>query len=282
MQEVYERYMKTHEFSNNSVETYTRNIESFLNHVAKPECEVNSNDIDCWIEGMSNYSSATINQKIACVKSYFDILVEYNLVAQNPIGKRTAKPKVVNKEKHHMTSEQVRAMINSAHSTKMKAIISLAASSGLRVGELTNLTLNDYKTMRSNGEHKMYIVGKGNKRAPVIFNEQSCCLIDDYIKIRDDRGTGCEYLFVSREGNRIARNNLNASLKIVARDAGISWYEQFCPHQLRAATATILSDRDVPVMQIRDIMRHSSVSTTNRYVKLSEQNVENNVMSISF
>ena len=274
-------YMRIEHFSPNSVETYTRNINQCLDYIGKPETEINAIDIMDWKESLDGYSSATIAQHISSVKSYFDFLTDYDIIAKNPTTKLKA-PNIVNKEKHHMTIDQIRDMIKACRSSRDRAIVILAASSGMRVSEFTGLTVSQYKNMRANNSHKIRIVGKGNKAGDVIINEESCRAIDDYLKTRDDCGTGCDKLFLSAQGNQIARNHLNETLKSTARRAGISWWKDMSNHQLRSACATINSDRNVPVAQIRDIMRHSSITTTNRYINGDEDIVEANVMDISF
>ena len=274
-------YMRIENFSINSVESYTRNIEQCLNYINKPETEINSLDIMSWKESLNGYSSATIAQHISSVKSYFDFLTDYDIINKNPTTKLRI-PNIVNKQKHHMTVDQIKDMVKACRTSRDRAIIILAASSGMRVSEFTGLTINQYKNMKANNSHKIKITGKGNKTANVIINEESCKFIDDYLKTRNDHGTGCDKLFLSEQGNQIARNNLNCTLKSVAKRAGISWWKDMSNHQLRAACATINSDRNIPVAQIRDIMRHSSIITTNRYIKSDEENVETNVMELSF
>ena len=274
-------YMRIEKFSPNSVEVYTRNINQCLTYIGKPETEINSIDIMEWKESLDGYSSATIAQHISCIKAYFDFLTDYDIITKNPTAKLKI-PNVKNKQKHHMSAEQIRDMVNACDNSRDRAIIILGASSGMRVSEFTNITLNQYKNMRANNSHKITIVGKGNKTGNVFFNEESCKYIDDYLKTRDDHGTGCNKLFLSHWGNQIARNNLNNTLKSIAKRAGISWYKDFSCHCLRAACATINADRNVPITQIRDILRHSSITTTNRYIKPSNDIIEANVMEMSF
>ena len=271
-------YMKAEKFSAGSIKIYTRNINACLEYLGKPDDEVTELDLMEWKESLDCLSSAYMAQKITCIKTYFKFLKRHHFIESNP-AEDLDSVHVTNKEKHHMTAEQVRAMMDAASNIKMKAMISLMASTGLRVSEATGITLEQYNTMKSNHDDFIYIFGKGNKKRPIFFNQQSQELIDKYIKVREH---GEDYLFLSREGNHIARNNFSNSLKVVARDAGIPWAEDFCPHQLRVAFATIQADHGVPVTQIRDGMGHASVETTNRYLKSSEQDVKQNVMSMSF
>lgn len=271
-------YMRAEKFSAGSVKVYTRNINECLKYLDKPEAEVTELDLMAWKESLDGLASATIAQKITCAKTYFKFLKRHHFIESNP-AEDLESVKITNKEKHHMTAEQVKAMMDVAGSIKMKAMIALMASTGLRISEVTGITLEQYNTMKVNHDDFIYIFGKGNKKRPIFFNQQSRELVDRYIKVRE---RGEDYLFLSREGNKIARNNFSNSLKVVARDAGIPWAEDFCPHQLRVAFATIQADMGVPVTQIRDGMGHASVETTNRYLKASEQDIKQNVMSMSF
>ena len=277
-------YMRIEHFSPNSVETYTRNINQCLDYIGKPDSEITAIDIMNWKETLEGYAKNTIAQHISSVKTYFEFLKDYNLISINPT-EALKVPKITEndyKQKHHMTIEQIRDMVKACRNSRDRAIVILAASSGMRVSEFTGITIDQYKNMRDNHSHKIQITGKGNKVANVIFNDESCDAIDDYLKTRDDHGTGCDKLFLSEQGNQIARNNLNNTLKSTARRAGISWWREMSNHCLRASCATINADNNVPINQIRDILRHSSITTTNRYIRPSNDNVEINVMNMKF
>lgn len=279
MNKMFNMYMKSERFAESSAHEYTVIINDFLNYVGKAETEITVEDVAEWRESLEVYSTATIAKKITCVKTYFRFLEDYDVIEKNPT-KRLRSPEVVNKEKHHMTIGQVSAMVNACTNLRDRAIIILAATSGMRVSEFTNITLDQYNAMRSEGKHRFNIVGKGNKTAPVVINEEACEAIDKYLKVRCDYGTGNRNLILSDTGKTLSDKVANQMLKRVAKAAGIEWYEDMTCHQLRAATATILSDAGIPVMQIRDVMRHANASTTNRYIKASSEEIENNVMGI--
>ena len=135
--------------------------------------------------------------------------------------------------------------------------------------------------MKANGNNVIKIVGKGNKERFVPFNQETQIAIDNYIKSRNMGIVHSDKLFLSHHGNNIARNNLSLTLKGIAKRAGIPFWDEICNHAMRSACASIYGEAGVPVAQIRDLLGHSDLSTTSRYMKTSVENVSNTVMNMS-
>lgn len=268
------------EYAENTDRVYTKNVQKFLSFVNKLEQDVTPLDIVEWKAELVNegLSSASIALALTSVNVYYKFLVSMEIVAKNP-AQSIKKPKVNNKVKHYMDMDMVEDMVLHAKTLRDKAIVLTFATTGMRVSELTSLTVDQYESMKVDGVNFINIIGKGNKERPVYFNDEVIRAIDDYL---DHRQIDSEYLFSSGRGGQIARNNLSNTLKVIARNAGIPFWQDICNHALRSAAATIYCEQGVPVTVVRDLLGHSSLMTTNRYVKTNTASVSNAVMNMKF
>ena len=285
MNENFVTYLKSEEKSEATIRVYVRNVGYFLDYVGKNDVDVTTMDVISWKESLisKGNSSATIHQYLASIKTYYDFLETVNLVEKNPVAK-IKSVKVKNKEKHYMSQDMIQAMLDKTTNDRDYAIVLTMVSTGLRVGELTNITLAQYEEMRVDGRNFIKTIGKGNKEHKVFFNEHMIKAIDKYIEnFRDSRpNISTDALFVSHWGGKIYPNRLSETLKTLARNAGIPFWQDVCNHALRSACASILSDAGAPVATIRDVLNHASIVTTNRYIKTAENSVEDAIMAMNF
>ena len=274
-------YLKSRQRSENTIKAYIKNIGNFFEFVSKPDNEVTAFDVMNWMNSLSDKSSSTVCQMLSSVKAYFDFLFTFELIEKDPAA-RIKPPHKTNKPKQYMNAKMVKDMITCCSCSRDRAILYTYASTGLRVSELIGLTLKQYQDMKANGNNVIRIVGKGNKERFVPFNQETQIAIDDYIKSRNMGIVHSDKLFLSHHGNNIARNNLSLTLKGIAKRAGIPFWNEICNHSLRSACASIYGEAGVPVVQIRDLLGHSDLSTTSRYMKTSVENVSHTVMNMSF
>ena len=267
-------------YATNTCTSYFKNIETMLNFVGKPENEITKSDILLWLSEMNNQglSNSSRKQHLDSAKAYFKYLTEEELITKNPtIGTKVLN--VSNKAKHHMDIEMMKNMVDHAKTNRDKAIIILYATSGMRVSELTGLTIQQYMKMKANGDNKIEIVSKRDKHRFVYFNAQAQEAIDKYLPMRVN--ANCDALFITNQGNPIARNNMNLALKKIAKDAGVPFWEDMCNHQLRAGCATTYYENGMGLHDLQNLLGHSDVSTTLRYTKSSDDNVCRQVMNMN-
>lgn len=281
IRDEYFTYMKSLKRSAGTLFEYRRHLEKFFEDVGKSENEMTSFDVMSWVESLSNYSSATINQNLSIVKSYFDFLELFGYIDRSPASKVKA-PVIKNKPKHYMEASMISDMIRACQSVRDKAIISLYASAGLRVSELMGLTVTQYEEMKSNNVNYIVISGKGDKKRSIPFNDETIGFIDSWLRERKEIRTEHDNLFITNQGNPIATSNMNTILKRVAKRAGIPFASDMSNHQLRAACATIYAEKGVPIEDVRDLLGHTSIDTTSRYIKSSVERVNNMVMESCF
>lgn len=248
---------------------YKRVINNALNYIKKGVRDINAADLIEWSNSLSAYSSATQNQYINAIKSFFEFLVDIDYIDKNPARKLKLK-KVVNKPKDVVNDEEVKCMLKMASNKRDKAIISVLFSTGMRVNELINLKLDDLTN------ESIYILAKGGVYREVFINEDCMNNISAYL---DDRKYS-EYdnLFISNQGTPMKEANINSMLKKIAKRCGID--KNITPHSLRHTFVTDIAAK-YGVEVARDAVGHANLSTTNRYIHTNRKQIKDAMMAIS-
>lgn len=278
MNQNYITYLESQRRSPLTIANYTKYINMALEYIHKPENEITYMDLVAWKNTFANLKPNSQNIRIAAVKNYFGFLKKAGITTSNP-AEELEKQKVRDcdvKQKPYIEAHYLRDMVNHARTLRDKAIILLFATTGLRVSELTGITLEQYKNMSGNNGRELAIVGKGNKTRRVYINDETKMAIDCYLTARPRS----EYnnLFLSFQGGPIHSNNLSQTLKNVAKNAGYPQWKDICNHALRAAFATTKAEQGVPLTTIQSAMGHAKLDTTLIYIKRN-QNVINDAMA---
>ena len=279
MNELFIMSLKAKHRSEGTIKEYTKAVNHCLSYVNKQEAEIKPIDLELWQSSMSNLSSASVAQRTSAIKEYFKFLYRNEFISRNPADMLEA-PSIKNREQSALDGEQVRSMINAATNLRNKAIITMLAQTGLRIHELANITLEQYKNRSGN---VLVIRGKGDKDRLVGLADETIKLIDSYVA--NERKDGCEYLFVGNRGNKMDGKNTSAMLKVCAKKAGIENWEELhiSNHTMRRTFATMMSEADVPIEVISKAMGHSSVQiTASKYIKRTEQRAINAMSVVNF
>lgn len=278
MNQNYITYLESQRRSPLTIANYTKYINMALEYIDKSEDKITYMDLISWKNTFANLKPNSQNIRIAAVKNYFGFLKKAGVIAINP-AEELEKQKIRDcdvKQKPYIEAHYLRDMVDNARTIRDKAIILLFATTGLRVSELTNITIEQYKNMSGRDGRELTIVGKGNKTRRVYINDEVKEAIDAYLLSRPT--SNCQNLFLSFQGGIIHSNNLSQTLKNVAKNAGYPQWQDICNHALRAAFATTKAEQGVPLTTIQSAMGHAKLDTTLIYIKRN-QNVINDAMA---
>lgn len=273
MNESYINYLRNNQKSENTIRVYQIHIKQMLEVVNKPENEITRLDLEDWRSTIAHLSSSSVKGKVEAVKSYFKFLKRMGLIENNPTDDMET-PKVVNKQKEYLSEEMVDSMIAIAN-VRQKAMLMFLKVNGSRVSEMTNITIDQYNTMKQT-DGVINIMAKGRVYRNIIFTNSMIEAIDNYLATRDD---DCPYLFASEWGNHINSNNLNQTWKRLAYKAGIPFWQNIGSHYFRMSCATSLLEKGMPVEEVRDHLGHSSIAVTNTYAKSCPANIRKKIAS---
>lgn len=157
-----------------------------------------------------------------------------------------------------------------------RAILELFYSSGLRLAELVDLDLEDI-----NMENLSLFVkhGKGDKQRVGFFGKPCVAAIDRYLNearpwLLEDQQTGA--LFLNRYGRRVGGRSVEVMVKRYAKLAGIT--RPVHPHMLRHSFATHLMENGAGVVQIKELLGHASLHTTQIYTSVTQLEAKRSFM----
>lgn len=276
---AYVNYMKAEKMSENTMRGYTNHINQMLKTIDKPEQDITYLDLIDWKAGIANQASATVANKIAAVKSYFGFLANAEIINNNPSLKLTRPTNIKNKEKPYMSEEDAKMLIKYARTPRDEAMFKFLLSTGVRFCEMANITIEQYKQAMEFDRTIELPVTKGDKGGKIFINDSAAEAIKLYLRMRDD---DCPYLFASEKAHKLSDNSVSHTIKVTARRAGLPYWSDLSCHGLRAACATIMNDKNVPVGTINKVLRHSSLSVTTRYIKTSQNNINNATALMEF
>lgn len=275
----YTNFMKAEKMSENTMRVYTNHINQMLDSIGKPEQNITYLDLVDWKAGIANQASATVANKVAAVKSYFQFLTDVGVVKADPSINLKRPKNIKNKEKPYISEDDAKALVAYARTPRDKAMFKFLLSTGVRFCEMANITIEQYKKAMQGNREIDLAVTKGDKGGKIFINQSTEQAIERYLRVRDD---DCPYLFVSYQNHRLSDNCVSQTIKSTARRAGLKYWNELSCHCLRAACATIMSDKNVPVATISKVLRHSSLAVTTRYIKTSQDNINNATALMEF
>lgn len=152
-----------------------------------------------------------------------------------------------------------------------RAILALLFSTGLRISELTALSIDDVDLSRD----EFSVRGKGDKIRVVFLSDQAKQAIRDYLKARKDMH---DALFVQYGKNAKNANDLRLSpravqrmLKHYAAKAGIT--RKVTPHVIRHSFATDLLSNGADLRSVQALLGHAHIGTTQVYTHVTDKHL---------
>lgn len=275
----YLNYMKAEKMSANTMRAYSQHINQMLDYVGKDETNITYLDLIDWKASISDLSSATVANKIAAIHNYFQFMLNAGLIVDDPSKNIKRPSNIKNKEKPYISEEDAKLLVDYARTERDKAMFRFLLSTGVRFVEMANVTIEQYKDAMATDRIIALSVTKGDRGGNIYINESTQAAIDRYLRTREDN---CPYLFASFRDNQLSDNSVSHTIKTAARRAGLPYWNELSCHCLRAACATIMSDKGVPVATISKVLRHSSLSVTTRYIKSSQDNINNATALMNF
>lgn len=169
-------------------------------------------------------------------------------------------------QRRFYTAEEVASVVAGADLVT-GLMIRVMFETGMRIAELVRLKVSDFEGRR------VRFVGKGRKVREVYVTEETLRLLNSYILRFGVTG----YLWgvyedgLTCNGEPPTVNTVRLKLRRAFAGAG---FEGFYPHALRHSFATNLQVRGASVSEIKEMIGHSSVATTERYLHGFEGRLE--------
>lgn len=264
-------------YSENTIVSYQNDLKKALIFFKNDFNNLTKKDIQNYIRQLSKQeSSASVSRSISTLKSLYKFL-ELNKYAKNNPLTTITNPKTPKKLPKVLSEEEVDKLLDINLKTdfdyRNKAMLELMYSSGLRVSELINLTVNDIDLINSS----VRIFGKGSKERIVPLNDYAIEALNNYISNHRrslfKHGEN-NYLFLNNHGNKMTRQGFFKTLQKIAKEKGIK--SELSPHTLRHSFATHLLKHGADLRSIQELLGHSDISTTQIYTHITSEKLQKN------
>lgn len=255
-----------------TVLAYGKDVEQLITFVAEQHkyepSVVNEQDIENFKVSLKNekYTSKSISRKINSIKSFFRFLQLKHYVSDNPATHvshpryEVAPPRVLSKLEYRALRDACRDDV------RLSSIIEVLLQTGMRIGELANLQIDDVDLKKKQVNIRAY---ESRDERMVPLSDAAVKAIESYLAVRpkaDDKT-----LYLTKTGNPFLVRNIRTAVDRYFRIAGIEnakvndLRHTFIIHQLRAGT---------PITYVSKLVGHKRLSTTEKYLKLMEGTVE--------
>ena len=222
---------------------------------------VSQEDIEDYVAYLvsKKYEYSSICRILSSLSSFFGHFIKKGLLQVNPVSKvRRPRPSYHQREALDM-SIVYRVVTQPNLSDSTRALISLISESGLRIGEVMQLTINDIDIEC----HQIKVSGKGRSFRMAFFGDMTARYLQKYLNGRSFSGR----LFP------LSRRQYNWDIYHACKPfAG----EHKCsPHILRHTFATECLSKGMPMDVLMLTLGHKSIDTTMLYTHCQSARVEN-------
>jgi integrase/recombinase XerD len=256
----------------------------YLKNAQKDSLNVEVSDLNSYVIKLSSagISPRSIARKISAIKGYYNFLLSEKIIKDNP-AMNVDRPKFSSKLPNYLTDEEFKLLAEYLMSSKnvdairLKAMILMIYSSGLRVSELISLKISqfdiDLDLMKLKSE-QIIVKGKGSKERIVLLSSSAVRALEEYLTLRENfinhnSSIQQRYLFPSiSSAGYMTRQNFALLLKKVAFLAGLN-PDKISPHVLRHSFATKLLSSGADLRVVQELLGHSDISTTQIYTHVN-------------
>ena len=267
----------------NTLCAYKRDLSFYLDYLSSRKVGLVDADFDHVADYKkiltgSGKSVATVSRSMSSLRSFYKYLVANNFIETNPT-REIKNDKTEKKFFEVLTEDEIDALLAQPDTSDFKgkrdkAMLEVLYATGVKVSELMAFDVSDVNLKMG------YIRCKTNNNADndrvILLYPTAVKELEDYIKharkyfVTDGNETA---LFVNVNGDRMTRQGFWKLLKSYADAAKIN--KSITPHTLRHSFATHLLENGADIHDIKEILGHSDISSTQVYSDFIKSRLNN-------
>ncbi len=285
-------YFSTCQRSPKTIEAYRLDLHQFAEFAgARVRLKgIGPDALERWAARLrkDGYASTSIRRKFASLKVFFHYWERRGEIERSPawrlrldLAPEEKLPSVLSLEESDRLLAQARCEIESSPrrldgptdrrflALRNLAIVELLFATGMRVGELTSLRVDDI-----DGQKRRFVInGKGSRqRIAMLLDDHSHGAIMAYRKHRVSLAADTDALFINLFGRALSTQGVAYNISRLARAAGIG--RRITPHMLRHTIATLLLRQGADIRVVQVFLGHASITTTQRYTHVSRAHMQ--------
>jgi site-specific recombinase XerD len=284
-------YFSTCKRSIKTQEAYRIDLGQLKMHLGAeaPLSGVGPDALECWATALqgTGYAAVSIRRKFATARVFFAYWVRKGELDKSPLWKirldlgrehvlpRSLTPADAKRfmEEAWRDAEVVACPAHSPADPGFLHLRNIAAleilfATGMRVGELVNLTLRDW----GEDDQTFIVRGKGSRqRLAFLPDDRSFRAVQLYMTHRKAMNIGHEALFVNFAGKQISTQGISRVVAETASAAELT--RKVTPHMIRHTVATLLLRYGADIRIVQEVLGHASIATTQRYTHVSKEHL---------
>ena len=218
------------------------------------------------------YANGSICRKLSAIRSFYKFLCREGITSSNPAA-YISSPKRRRRLPSFLSQEQATSLMDSPQrpttlGLRDRAILETLYGSGIRLRELAGLDLSHLDL----ANNLIRVKGKGGKERIVPLGRSAGLAIRRYLEKRESLHPKGKALFLNYRGGRLSPRWIEllvkGYLRKVSEDGSLS------PHSLRHSFATHLLDRGADLRAVKELLGHSSLSTTQIYTHITAERIK--------
>ena len=254
--------------SDRTIKYYRVTIEHLLKNVVSPIRKITTEMMRAYLvdyQKINNCGKTTVDNIRRNISSFFSWLEEEDYILKSPM-RRIHKIKTQKTVKNIISDEEIEKLRDNCKNIRDTAMIDLLYSTGIRVGELVKLNIEDIDF----SERECVVFGKGDKERRVYFDAKSKIHLKNYIESRKDNNPA---LFVTLNApyDRLKISGVEIRIRELGRMLNL---EKVHPHKFRRTMATRAIDKGMPIEQLQQLLGHKRIDTTLQYAMVKQSNVK--------
>lgn len=275
-------YYLTYEknYSNYTITNYQKDLFHFLEFLDQEYITFKQIDYPCirlYLKKLYdlNLTKKTIARKISTLRSFFKYLQSEKYIKKNPMTliSNPKLDKTLPKFLYEGDLEEILNIpdINTPLGIRNLLILELLYSTGIRVGELVHIKLNDIDKKSK----RIKILGKGNKERYVLYGDNLQNIIDLYLKeakpkLEKNKTT---HLLLNKNGGPLTDRGVRLIIDSIMKQSSVKL--KVSPHVLRHTFATHMLDNGADIKVVQELLGHENLATTQIYTHLSNERLRN-------
>jgi len=290
-------YFATHERADKTIRAYKSDLCQFKAFVGTRLLltSITSETIESWSSHLKsrNYAPASVRRKVVALRVLVSYWMRKGIIRESPFwrvqlsyGRTEQLPRSLTEREIHMLLATARQVVGSPENMKVGlsgptptsagykairnlAIVELLFATGMRVGEVSGLTLSDYVS----DEAAFTVCGKGGvHRLAFVVDHFSLSVLQQYIKLRLSINVTSSALFLNHCGGKLSTQGIANLLSKLGSKANLG--RHITPHMLRHTVATLLMRNGVDIRVVQEFLGHASIATTQRYTHVSKEHLK--------
>ena len=272
----YLEYLKFQKnYSDYTIENYKHDIIEYLEYLNKES--LNYKDIEysdirfylMFLKDERHDNNTSINRKLSSLRGFYKFLANENIVKTN-VFSLVNGPKKSKKLPRYFEYNELEELFNVPDTRtplgqRDSLILEMLYATGVRVGELVNIKVNDIDLGRRN----IIILGKGNKERFVTYGEYC----EDILKTYLNNGRvilnvkQSDYLFLNNNGGQLTDRGVRLILDKLIQKTSIN--KNISPHMIRHSFATHLLNEGCDLLTVQKLLGHESIKATQIYTHVT-------------